>query len=98
MFFSFLFIYLLLAALGLGYCVRTLFSCSERGLLPSCDMWSSHCGASLLQSSASVAVVRGLSYPVACGVFQIRNRTYVLCIGRWILYYWTTKEVLLIFK
>ena len=24
---------------------------------------------------------------------QTRDRTYVACVGRWILYYWTTREV-----
>ena len=40
---NFLFIYLLLAALGLHCCVQRFSSCGDRGLLSSCGLWAS-CG------------------------------------------------------
>ena len=42
-FFFFLFIYLYLAVLGIHCCTGFSSSCSEWGLLSSCDAWISHC-------------------------------------------------------
>ena len=46
----------------------------------------------------SVAVAHGLSCPPQqVGSSWTRDRTHVLCIGRWILYHWTFREVQLLF-
>ena len=39
----YLFVCLLLAALGLHYCVRAFSSCGRWGLVSSCDPWTSRC-------------------------------------------------------
>ena len=51
------------------------FSHGVRGLLPSCSVQASHggglsyCGAWAQGAQTLVAVVQGLSCPVACGIF-----------------------------
>ena len=62
---------------------RRLFSsCSERGLLAGCGRW-----ARKLRCMGLVAPHMGSS--------QTRDRTWVSCIGRQILYLWPTEEALL---
>ena len=46
-----------------------------------------------LGEQVSVVVIQGLSCPKACGILQTRDETGVPCIGRRILYHWTTREV-----
>ena len=83
------FIYLCLAALGLCFCPRALSSWREQGLLPSSSVQASHCsgvpscgaqapGLHSLQCEDFVALQHVESS-------QIRDRTWVPCIGRWIL-------------
>ena len=45
-----------------------------------------------VSGSYCLAVARGLSCSVACGIFLIQG-THVACIGRWILNHWTTRKV-----
>ena len=80
------------------------FRCSDRGLWSSCGAQASHWGLLLLWSAgsrarASVVAAPGLwstgawaclAVPRYVGSSQIRNWTRVSCIGRWILYHWTT--------
>ena len=47
-----------------------------------------------LWSTGSVVVVHRLNCSAACGVFPIRDRTHVSCMGRRILNHWTTREAL----
>ena len=49
--------------------------------------WASVVAAQGLQSTGSAVKAQGLSYPAVCGIFQIRDRTHVLCIDRLILYH-----------
>ena len=64
-----------MAGLGLHYWTRVFSSCSEQGLLPGCDVWTSHCDsfsccwAWALECDLSRVVVHGLSCPVAWGIF-----------------------------
>ena len=37
--------------------------------------------------TGSIVVVHRLSCPVARGIFPVRDRTHISCIGRWILYH-----------
>ena len=48
-----------------------------------------------LSVSGSVVVAHGFSCPVACIILVpwARNPTHALCIGRWVLNHWTTREV-----
>ena len=50
--------------------------------------------ASRLQSSGSIVPAHGPSCATTCGIFWIRDPTYVSCIGRQVLYHWATKEAL----
>ena len=51
------------------------------------------CAGSLLQGSGSLVAAHGLSCLEAWGISPDQDRTCVLCIGRWILNPWTTREV-----
>ena len=89
---------------------RLFSSCGEQELLSSCGAWASHCsgfsccGARALGAWASVVVVPGLQslgsvivglVASRCvGSSRIRSRTYVSCIGRWILYHRATRKAL----
>ena len=71
-------------------------SCGQQGLRSSCGMQASHrggfsCyGARALESTGPV--VAALNHvESSCN----RDRTWVPCIGRQILYHWTTREVLM---
>ena len=71
--------------------------------LSSCGAWAPECVGSVvcgtralsLRCAGSVVVARGLSCSVACGNLSslTRDWTRVPCIGRQILYHWTTREV-----
>ena len=55
--------------------------------------WST--GSRALGSAVAAHRLRCAS---GCAIFLDRDQTHVLCIGKWILYHWTTREVqLLIF-
>ena len=45
------------------------------------------------QNTGSIAVAHEVSCSVACGIFQTRDRVYVLCIGRPILTHRATRQV-----
>ena len=98
--FFFNFIYLFLAVLGLCSCVWTFSSCSELGSPSSCSTQASPCvGFSVLQSAGSRAGAQwlwhtGSGVPEQVGSSRTRDRTHVLCSGRWILKHWATKVVL----
>ena len=56
-----------------------------------------HCGmqaSSCCGAWTCLVVASGLSCPKARGILvsPTRDQTYVLCIGRWILNHWTTRE------
>ena len=44
------------------------------------------------KSTGSIIVVRVLNWSLHVGSSWIRDRTHASCIGRWILYHWTTRE------
>ena len=78
--------------------VRAFSSCSEWGLLSSCNAWGSHWGV-LLQNKGSrfkgsVVVAQGLSCPLPCGIFPDQGSNLVPCICRQILNHWTSRKVL----
>ena len=50
--------------------------------------------AQRLNSAGPGAVARGLTCPMACGIFPDQESNYVPCIGRWICIHCATKEVL----
>ena len=73
-------------------------------LFSSCGAWAPEhvgsvvCGTWALQLRhvSSVVVAHRLCCPAACGILvslPARDLTRVPCIGRWILYHWTTREV-----
>ena len=65
--------YLFLAMLGLHCSARAFSRYREQGLLSSFSARASHCSGfsccGALGAWAAVAVVHGLSYPSACGIF-----------------------------
>ena len=67
--------FLFLAALDLCCCAQAFSSCLEQGLHSSCCVQASWCGgfsccrAWVLGTRVSVLTARGLSCPVACGIF-----------------------------
>ena len=71
-------------------------SCSEQGPLFSCGVWASHCSGFSLKSmdsgtQALAAAHRGVSCPVACGIFPDQgSNPCPHFTGRWILNPWTT--------
>ena len=70
-----------------------IFYCGTRAL--HSGAWAQERVGSVVWGTAGFLVeVRGLSCPVACGILVPRpgNRTRIPCIGRWILYHWTTRE------
>ena len=70
-------------------------SCVKRGLLHNCGAGFSQWWSLLLQRmgprAVSSVVARGLSCPVACGIF-LDQKTRVSCTGRWIRRHWATRE------
>ena len=59
------------------------------GCIRSCSTWD----LSMHWAGFSLVAAYGLSCPVARGISQ--SRTRVLCIGKWTLNHWTTREVLM---
>ena len=57
------------------------------GGFPCCRAW-----ALGLQGPCSVVVMHRLSCSAACGIFLDQGSSWVSCIGRQILYHWTTRE------
>ena len=94
-----------LAALGRGYsgcgawashcggfsCCCLVAQTPGRVVFSSCSLW-----VYWLQPRGSRAQAQqwqtGLAAPQPMGSSQIRDRTCVFCIGRWILYHWATRE------
>ena len=64
----------------------------------SCSAWAAYCGGSSLGSWSLGAQPQQcgarLSCSEECGIFWTRDRACVLCIGRQILNFWTTREAL----
>ena len=56
------------------------------------DAWASAVVAHGLQSTGSAAVVHWPAASQHVGYSWPRAQTHVLCIGRWILYHWATRE------
>ena len=83
---------------------RLFSSCSEQGLVSSCGVQDSHCRGFSCREQAvdmqasEVAVPRlelwhmGLVALQHVGSSQTRDWTCVSCAGRWIPYYWATRE------
>ena len=90
---------LFLAALGLCRCTRTFSSCGERERLSSWGGQTSHswgfsfCGTRLGYLGTVDSEHMGLVAPRHVESSQTRDWTCVPWIGRWILNYWTTREV-----
>ena len=91
-----------LAVLGLRCCMQPFSSCGTRA--SRCDGLSRRrawapARAQWLQlpgfSAQALQVCAGLVAPQHPGSSQIRARTHVPCIARWILYHGTIREVLL---
>ena len=88
-----------MTALGLCCCVRAFSSCSEWQRLPSCGVQTSHCRvARVAERGFQVHGLQslwlmGLSAPQHVESSLTRDGTHVSCIGRRILYHWTTREV-----
>ena len=95
------------ATLGLCCCSRPFSSCKKQGLPSSCSSRASHCsGLSCFRArvlgrvgfsncSRSVVAAHGLHCPWGCCPSEsswTRNRTRVLCIGRWFHNHWTSRE------
>ena len=99
-FFRIILLYLILAAVGLCCCKQSFPSCSEWGLVSNCGVPASRCSgfpcrrAPALCEQASRVWAHGLSCPAAYGSSQTRGKTCVPCLGRRILYHWTTSEML----
>ena len=54
--------------------------------------------ALVVVDTGSIVVHMGLVALQYVGSSQIRDQTGVLCLGRWILYHWTTRKVLFLTK
>ena len=94
-------IYLFLAALGLHCCASYSLVAASRGYTLVLTEASVCCRAWAQGSQASVAAALehrlhscgcGLSCPKPFGIFPDQGWNRVSCIGRWILYQWTTRE------
>ena len=89
-----------MAALGLWCCVQAFSSCAKQGLLSRCSAEASHysgvycCRAWVLGTPAQQLWCVGLVAPQHVESSRTRDQTCVLCFGRQILNYWTTREVL----
>ena len=105
---SLFFNFINLFVLGLCGCVQAFSSFGEQGQLSSFGALASRCVASLVaehrlqvhrlqqwqQTPAQSLWHTGLVTLWHVGSSQIRDWTRVSCIGRQILYHWTTKEAL----
>ena len=81
-FFSLIFIYLFMAALGLCCCMRAFSSCGKWDLLSSYSARASHCGGFCCRAWAlghvgSVVAAPGLIAPWNVGSSRIRDQTRV---------------------
>ena len=64
-----IYLYLILAVLGLHCCVQAFNLVEgERGLLFRCVVWASHCGCFSCGARASVVVAHRLNCSTACGI------------------------------
>ena len=96
--FFFLIIILFLAVLGLRFCARAFSSCGKAGATLHRGVWVSHyrglscCGAQAPDAQAQQFWLTGLVAPRHVGSSQMRARTHVPCIGRWILNHCATRE------
>ena len=80
--------------LSLFCCTWTFSSCSKQELLSSCYVQASHCCSySCCRAQAQYLCCTGLVAPRHVVSSQTRGQTCVPCIGRWILYHWTPREV-----
>ena len=87
-------VFLFPTVLSLFCCTWTFSSCSKQELLSSCYVQSSHCCSySCCRAQAQYLCCSGLVAPRHVVSSQARDQTGVPCIGRWILYHWTTREV-----
>ena len=74
-------------------------SCGKQGPLSGCSAWASHCsdfsccGALALGPAGFRSCVHRLCCPAACGSFWTRDGIHVPHAGRWVLNFWTTREV-----
>ena len=98
-FFKYLFIYCFwLHWLCLCCCSQTFSSCREQGLLSRCGAWASHysgiscCGAQAIECTVPVFVEHRLNGHVESS--WTRDWIRVPCVGRWVLNYRSTREVL----
>ena len=100
LFFKF-WLFIFLAMLGLHCCAGAFSSCSEWGLLSSCGPQALITVASLVAEQLQFTGSRAQAQLLRCtGLVALRqvgpsltkDKTGVLCIMRWILNYWTTKE------
>ena len=75
--------------------VGSLLQCVGFSLVVACGFSLSSCGEQASGCMGSVVVARGLSCPAALEDLSspTRDRTRVPCIGRQIIYHWTTSEV-----
>ena len=81
--------YLLFAVCGLLTAEASLVAWSEHGL-QACDL--SSCSSRALEHRLS-SFGTGTSLPLQhVGSSWTRNGTHVSCIGRWVLYHWTTRK------
>ena len=74
---------------GLPHCRQTLYHLSHQGS----QVLVCKCFQDLHCFLGSVVVAHGLIAPRYMGSSRTRNQTHVLCTHRWILNYWTTREV-----
>ena len=70
-----MYLFILLAVLGLRCCTQVFSSFGEQGLLPSCGAWASHCsgfyyGAWVLGTQAAVIVTHELS---SCSLWALEH-------------------------
>ena len=73
---------------------RACFSLWWLLLLQSTDF--SSCSTQALGMQASVVVACGFSCPLACRILPDQGSCFP-CTGRWILYHWATRKVLVFF-
>ena len=75
-----------------------LYSLMQCGLLTVDTSLVAECGLQArglqqLQHIGSAVAVCGLNCSSACGILPDQDPTHVLCIGRWTLNHWTTREI-----
>ena len=71
----------------------------SRGAIPCCDAWDSHCSSFSCGTDhgpgaqAQQLWCMGLGGLEHVGSSWTKDQTHVLCIGRWVLNHWPTREV-----